>query len=77
MGANLSHPPLAVHAKDTVPYSDDLLLSRKNSGDKILVTKYLERFQGLFVVCLMPYKTEIMSILSSCGSMCTSFHSHF
>lgn len=39
MCTNLSHPPLVVDAKNTVPCSDDLLVSRKNG--KKLVTKHL------------------------------------
>lgn len=53
---NLSHPPLAVDAKGTVPCSDDLLESRKSR--RKLETKHLERFQGLFVGYLMPYNTR-------------------
>lgn len=55
MCTNLSHPPLAVDAKDTMPCSDDLLVSRKNRRKQ--AAKCLERFQGLFVECSTPHKT--------------------
>lgn len=55
--SNLSHFPPAADAKDAVPCSNGLLVGRKNIRN--LVSKDLERFQGLFGInWLMPYKTQ-------------------